>query len=246
MTNEAHSGVTPYESELSKRVQVEQMFDRIAPRYDLLNRVLSLGIDQYWRRVLIDSLSSFPHEQILDLATGTGDVAIAAARKLRPEKVVATDIAAKMLDIGRVKAIYKEVADRIDFELGDAQNLVYADNTFDAITVAFGVRNFEETIIGLKECFRVLKPEGRIAILEFSQPQKFPFKNLYQFYFKHILPLIGKITSQDDKAYRYLFNSVQTFPQGEEFLKVLREAGFRSTSQRKLTLGICTLYSAGK
>ena len=246
MANEAHSEVTPYDSELSKRKQVEQMFDRIAPRYDLLNRVLSLGIDQHWRKVLINSLEPFPHDHLLDLATGTGDVAIAAARILRPKKVVATDIAAKMLDVGRVKAIYKEVADRIDFQLGDAQDMTYADNTFDAITVAFGVRNFSDTLVGLKECFRVLKPEGRLAILEFSQPQKFPFRNIYHFYFKNILPLIGKLTSQDDKAYRYLFKSVQTFPQGEEFLNILSQAGFRSTSQRKLTLGICTLYSAGK
>lgn len=238
--------VTPYRSDDSKKQQVGQMFDRIAPSYDTLNRVLSLGVDQYWRRVMIRSLSDIPHEAVLDLATGTGDVAIMTARKLRPHSIIAMDIATKMLDIGKVKAVYAKLEDVIDFEQGDAEHIEYPDNTFDVITVAFGVRNFENTELGLKECHRVLKPGGRLSILEFSTPRTFPFRNIYQFYFRHILPRIGKLTSQDDQAYRYLFNSVQVFPEGQAFLSLLEQAGFSTFKERRLTFGICTLYSAEK
>lgn len=241
-----HSNVTPYSDGSSKKEQVGRMFDRIAGRYDLLNRVLSLGIDQWWRAKLISHLHPYQPERLLDVATGTGDVAIAAARKLKPKEILAVDIAPKMLEVGRAKIAKAQLTDTITFAESDAENLISSDNSFDALTVAFGVRNFQDTVAGLKECHRVLKPGGRIAILEFSQPTIFPFKQIYHFYFSKILPLIGRITSQDSKAYTYLFESVQTFAQGEDFLELLRKVGFADCQHKKLTLGICALYTAGK
>ncbi|MBX2816641.1 MAG: bifunctional demethylmenaquinone methyltransferase/2-methoxy-6-polyprenyl-1,4-benzoquinol methylase UbiE [Saprospiraceae bacterium] len=246
MSMKEHQEVTPYGGDQSKKQQVGQMFDRIAPRYDLLNRVLSLGIDQFWRARLIRALRSHDPEMILDMATGTGDVALAAAAKLGPKRVLGVDIASEMLSIGAQKAKRKNLDHIIEFRQGDAENIKDADNTYDAVTVAFGVRNFENTHQGLKECYRVLKNGGRIGILEFTHPTMFPIKQLYHLYFKYVLPVIGRITSKDEKAYTYLFESVQTFAQGEDFLNLLRKAGFSNCSHHKLTLGICALYLAEK
>lgn len=240
------NNVTPYESTDSKKEQISTMFDRIAPKYDLLNRVLSLGVDQYWRGCLIRHLKSYAPQKILDLATGTGDVALAAAARLQPEHILGIDISTKMLDIGKEKANRKGLDKVIEYREGDAENLGESDNTFDAVTVAFGVRNFENTLIGLKECYRVLKPGGVLAILEFTTPTLFPFKQLYHTYFKYVLPLVGRITSKDPKAYTYLFESVQAFAQGKDFLVLLDQAGFTKEKYKKLTLGICALYTAEK
>lgn len=241
-----HESVTPYADGDGKKKQVESMFDRIAHRYDLLNRVLSGGIDTQWRRKAIRLAAHDAPKRALDIATGTGDMAILLARKAPDCDIIGLDISGKMLDIAREKIQKRGLSDRIDFQQGDSENLPFTDNTFDVITVAFGVRNFENTLQGLKECNRVLKPAGQLVVLEFSQPHLTPFKQLYFAYSKYVLPFIGKITSRDSKAYKYLFESSQVFPAGTEFVKVLKQAGFHSNSYKSLTLGICTLYSGRK
>lgn len=237
------SQVKPYfQDDSSKKDQVSKMFNNIAPYYDLLNRVLSLGIDKSWRNKMIRQLQNIPHHQILDVATGTADVAIAMGKKLQPQRIIGLDIAVEMLDIGRKKIQQEELSDTIHLMSGDAEDLPFEDNTFDAITVAFGVRNFEHLEKGLAEMLRVLKTGGKLVVLEFSKPQIFPFKQLFQFYFKYILPFIGKWTSKDPKAYRYLYESVQAFPDGAAFLDLLSKTGFISTQQKALTLGISSIY----
>ncbi len=238
--------VKPYNREESKKVQVEQMFDNIARRYDFLNRFLSVGIDVYWRKKAISRLKEKAPRFVLDVATGTADVAMEIHRQLKPEKIIGLDLSEQMLAIGRDKINKKKLSDTIELVKGDSENLPYPDNHFDAVTVAFGVRNFENLQKGLQEMNRVLKPGGRIVILEFSKPQGFPFKQLFQFYFKYILPVIGKITSRDPKAYTYLFESVQAFPQGDEFLSILDKSGFKPGKCIPLTLGICSIYVADK
>jgi demethylmenaquinone methyltransferase/2-methoxy-6-polyprenyl-1,4-benzoquinol methylase len=238
--------VKPYEEGGSKKAQVEKMFDNIARRYDFLNRFLSLGIDIYWRRRAIRLLKKESLSQVLDVATGTADVALEIYRQLKPEKITGVDISENMLAIGREKILRKKLADKIVLESGDSENLRFEDNTFDAATVAFGVRNFESLKKGLKEMNRVLRPGGKIVVLEFSRPTLFPFKQLFQFYFRHILPLIGRMTSKDPKAYTYLFESVQAFPQGKDFLNILSETDFKNGKCIPLTLGICSIYLAEK
>lgn len=241
-----HESVTPYKDGDGKKKQVESMFDRIAHRYDLLNRVLSLGIDTQWRRKAIrQALMSSP-QRALDIATGTGDMAILLARKAPDCEITGLDISARMLDIAREKIAKRGLSGQVEFKQGDSENLPFADNTFQVITVAFGVRNFENTLQGLKECYRVLQPSGQLVVLEFSQPTVTPFKQLYFAYFKYVLPFIGKWTSRDSKAYKYLFESSQVFPAGTEFVKILEKAGFRNNTYKSLTLGICTLYSGIK
>lgn len=238
--------VTPYGSGDSKKLEIEQMFDKIAPKYDLLNRVLSLGIDVSWRKRAISYLKQGQPKAILDVATGTADVAIMAAKILQPTRIIGIDIANHMLDFGR-KKIQKEGLDGIiSLETGDSENLQFPEASFDAVTVAFGVRNFENLEKGLAEMYRVLKPGGRIVILEFSRPQLFPFKQLYNTYFKYVLPLIGRLTSRDVRAYTYLFESVQAFPEGDNFLKILSQTGYQNPLCERLTLGICTIYAATK
>lgn len=246
-TMKEKSVVTPYrDAPESKKAQVERMFDKIAHRYDLLNRVLSLGIDVWWRRHALGYLRSLGPKTILDVATGTADVAIMAAKMLKPEQVTGIDIANQMLDIGRVK-IGREGLDKIiALETGDSENLRFADNSFDAVTVAFGVRNFEHLELGLAEMLRVLRPGGRAVILEFSRPRIFPFKQLYNTYFKYVLPLIGRLTSRDMRAYTYLFESVQAFPEGDDFLTILSKTGYQNPQCERLTLGICSIYTAEK
>jgi|SRR5690349_9912454 len=238
--------VTPYGSEAGKKAEVEQMFDRIAPKYDLLNRLLSLGIDIRWRKKAIGYLAKAQPRHLLDVATGTADVAILAAKKLKPAKVVGIDIANQMLEIGRVKIREQGLTEVIGLETGDSERLRFETGSFDAVTVAFGVRNFENLEKGLGEMFRVLTPGGRLVILEFSKPHVFPFKQLYNAYFKYVLPLIGRLTSRDVRAYTYLFESVQAFPEGDDFKNILTKIGFQNPSCERLTLGICSIYSAVK
>ena len=222
------------------------MFDNIAPKYDLLNRVLSLGIDTIWRKKMIEKLRKTQPQQILDVATGTADVALETARLLRPRHITGLDISREMLEIGREKVKKKGLAETIHLDLGDSENMPYADNAFDAVTVAFGVRNFENLEKGMQEMNRVLRPGGKLVVLEFSRPTVFPFKQLYNFYFKNILPTVGKVTSKDNRAYTYLYESVQAFPDGKDFLQVMRDTGYAENEFEPLTLGICTLYTGTK
>jgi len=238
--------VKPYEAEGSKKQQVSQMFDNIAPHYDLLNKVLSLGIDKIWRKTAIKLLEEDNPQYILDVATGTGDVALQIAKQLQPKKIVGIDISNEMLAIGRKKIAKQNLQKIITLEEADSENLPFEDNTFDAITVAYGVRNFENLEKGLSEMYRVLKPNGKMIVLEFSKPTMFPFKQLFNFYFANILPTIGKWTSKDPKAYRYLYESVQAFPDGNKFVAILDKLGFQSTKLISLSLGICSIYLGKK
>jgi len=238
--------VTPYGTGDGKKVEVERMFDKIAPRYDLLNRVLSLGIDVRWRKHALGYLKKTQPQTLLDVATGTADVAIMAAKMLGPRNITGIDIANQMLDFGRVKIKKEGLENVIVLETGDSENLRFADQSFDAVTVAFGVRNFENLEKGLAEMLRVLRPGGRVVILEFSRPHIFPFKQLYNAYFKYVLPAIGRLTSRDIRAYTYLFESVQAFPEGNEFLNILTKIGYQNPVCERLTLGICSIYSAVK
>jgi demethylmenaquinone methyltransferase/2-methoxy-6-polyprenyl-1,4-benzoquinol methylase len=238
--------VTPYASEEGKKAQVERMFDRIAPRYDLLNRLLSLGVDVWWRKRALSRLQGKQVRKLLDVATGTADVAIMAATMLKPEKIIGIDIANQMLDFGRVKIKNEGLEHLITLETGDSERLRFEDGSFDAVTVAFGVRNFENLEKGLSEMLRVLRPGGTAVILEFSRPQIFPFKQLYNSYFRYLLPLIGRLTSRDTRAYTYLFESVQSFPDGDLFLSILTNTGYSNSQCRQLTLGICSIYTAEK
>jgi demethylmenaquinone methyltransferase / 2-methoxy-6-polyprenyl-1,4-benzoquinol methylase len=232
-------------SEASKKQQVEEMFDSIAPKYDFLNRFLSMGIDKGWRRKAIRSLKDIEPKQILDVATGTADLAIEAL-KLNPEKVTGVDLSAYMLKEGQTKIEAQKLTEKIELVKGDSEHLQFADHQFDAITVAFGVRNFEHLQQGIDEMFRVLKPGGKIAVLEFSKPKVFPFKQVYDFYFKYILPTWGGIISKNKSAYSYLPESVKHFPEGNEFIAFLNHAGFKKASVQPLTFGICSLYVATK
>jgi len=238
--------VQPYNSGAGKKAEVEKMFDKIAPRYDLLNRLLSLGIDVSWRKRAIGYLKTDNPREILDVATGTADVAILMAKILKPDRIYGIDIANLMLDVGRTKINTQGLQEMIVLETGDSENLRFADQSFDAVTVAFGVRNFENLGKGLSEMYRVLRPGCRVVILEFSRPQIFPFKQIYNAYFKYVLPLIGRLTSRDMRAYSYLFESVQVFPDGDNFLSILTKTGFQHPTCERLTLGICSIYSARK
>jgi len=238
--------VTPYkDSDHQKKQQVEQMFDNIAPKYDFLNHFLSLGIDKLWRKKAIRILSGYPSEIILDVATGTGDFAIAAS-KLKPKKITGFDLSEQMLNVGRVKVKKLGLERIIDFRKGDSEAMPFADNEFDAITVAFGVRNFENLEKGLAEFKRVLKSDGVAIILEFSKPKYFPMKQFYLFYFFGILPLIGRMVSKDRSAYSYLPESVMAFPDDEKFMAILKKTGFSRVKQKRLTFGIATIYLAQK
>ncbi len=230
---------------MAKKEMVQNMFNNIAPKYDLLNHLLSAGIDKGWRRKVCRALAAGHPETILDVATGTGDLAIELA-KLPNTRIIGIDIAEDMLKIGRKKIEKKGLTQRITLEPGDSENIRFADNTFDAITVAFGVRNYENLEKGLREMYRVLKPGKKTAILEFSKPAAFPMKNLYQFYFNHILPAIGRMVSKDPMAYTYLPESVARFPEKNAFLEVLKKTGFKNPTQKRLTFGIATLYVAEK
>jgi len=234
--------VKPYTAEGSKKEQVSNMFNNIARYYDFLNHFLSLGIDKLWRKRVIKELKKSNPRHLLDVATGTADVAITVAKKMDVKKVVGLDIAIEMLEIGRKKVSKQNLDSIVELISGDAENLPFEDNTFDAITVAFGVRNFEHLDKGLAEMRRVLKPQGKLVVLEFSKPTLFPFKQLFNFYFSTILPFVGRITSKDPKAYRYLYESVQAFPDGKVFLSRLNTVGYQDIKQIPLTFGISSIY----
>jgi demethylmenaquinone methyltransferase/2-methoxy-6-polyprenyl-1,4-benzoquinol methylase len=236
--------VTPYSPEGSKREQVEQMFDAISPRYDLLNRVFSLGIDQGWRRRVVRLLGREPVEHLLDVATGTADLAILGSTKA--SHVTGVDISEGMLSKGREKVEHRGLAGRVVLQRADSAALPFPDATFDAVTVAFGVRNFEELERGLREMLRVLKPNGRLFVLEFSKPHRTPMRQLFRFYFHRVMPVVGRSVSRDSAAYTYLPKSVEAFPEGDAFLQLLRNAGGRECTAETLTGGIATLYMGRK
>jgi demethylmenaquinone methyltransferase / 2-methoxy-6-polyprenyl-1,4-benzoquinol methylase len=238
--------ITPYEDSTSKKGQVTRMFDKIAPYYDHLNRVLSLGIDIIWRKKAIKMLAAEKPKTILDIATGTADLAIEAARVIRPEHITGLDISANMLKIGNEKLIKLGLDKMIHLEQGDSENLHYASDSFDAVMAAFGVRNFENLEKGLAEMYRVLKPGGTLLVLEFSKPKHFPLKQMFNIYFKNILPVIGKIRSKDDKAYKYLYESVQVFPDYHRFTDILIKLGYSKANFKVLSAGICCIYFAKK
>lgn len=236
--------VTPYkQSEMGKKQQVERMFDNIAHRYDFLNHFLSLGIDNVWRKKAIKILSTVNPKSVLDIATGTGDVAFAVNKQLKTEKLVGLDLSEGMLKYAREKSKKRGLEEKITFIKGDSENLEFQDNSFEGVIVSFGVRNFENITKGLSEIYRVLKPGGKLVILEFSKPKKFPVKNLYNFYFTNILPLWGKLISKDQSAYTYLPESVKAFPEGDDFCDIMKQQGFKKVEQKPLTFGICTIYS---
>ena len=238
--------VTPYKnSDQGKKVQVEQMFDTISKEYDGLNRVISFGIDIKWRNKVVEMVKETNPETILDIATGTGDLAISLV-KTGAKKIVGLDISEGMLSVGREKITAKNLDESITMVNGDSENLPFEDNAFDAITVAFGVRNFENLEKGLSEILRVLKPEGIFVILETSVPTRTPFKQGYKLYSKYILPTIGKLFSKDKVAYQYLSDSASVFPYGEKMNNILREIGFKSVEDFPQTFGVASIYKALK
>lgn len=238
--------IVPYkEKRTGKKEQVAEMFNNISHRYDFLNHFLSLGIDILWRKKAIRMLKADQPKQILDIATGTGDFAIEALA-LNPDRVVGVDISPGMLEQGKKKMKKRGIDHLIDMQMGDSEKLLFEDNTFDAVIVSFGVRNFENLEKGLSDMYRVLKPGGKAVVVEFSRPRHFPMKQLYNFYFKSILPIIGKLISKDRSAYTYLPESVAAFPDGDDFLAVLHKAGFKNTVCKPLTFGISSIYTGQK
>lgn len=240
-----HDTVTPYETSDPKKKQVAEMFDNISGSYDFLNHFFSLGIDKQWRKKAIKILKEDRPKEILDVATGTGDFAF-EAMKLNPDKIVGIDISDGMLEIGRKKINKRGMSDKMTFLNADSENLPFEDESFDAVTVSFGVRNFQDLLAGLKEIQRVLRPGGKAIILEFSKPKYFPLKQVYFGYFKYIMPLFGEAISKDKAAYSYLPKSVLAFPEGKEFEAVLAEAGFKKSNQKTVTGGIASIYTAWK
>ena len=238
--------VLPYKDKnTSKKEQIAAMFNSISGKYDFLNHFLSLGIDILWRKRAVRLLKKHQPKLILDIATGTGDCAIEAL-SLNPEKIIGVDISEGMLSVGREKLIKKNLTDKIQLISGDSEFLPFEDNFFDAVIVSFGVRNFENLEKGLSDMLRVLKPGGKVVILEFSKPKSFPFKQIYQFYFQWILPKIGKLISKNHAAYTYLPDSVEAFPDGDDFLNILNKIGFQKNQCTPLTLGISSIYSGSK
>ena len=243
---EMSKSVTPYkDSTLGKKEQVTQMFDTISENYDGLNRVISFGIDIRWRKKVLALVAAKNPDTILDIATGTGDLAILMA-KTSARTIIGLDLSAGMLEVGKKKISEKHLTDKIEMVLGDSENIPYNDNHFDAITVSFGIRNFETLEKGLSEILRVLKPNGIFVILETSVPEKTPYKQGYAFYTKNILPLIGKIFSKDDVAYGYLSESASVFPYGEKLNNILKKIGFIEVTANPQTFGVATIYTASK
>jgi len=237
--------INPYH-EGEKAQQVEAMFDNIAPNYDKLNHRLSWNIDKGWRRKAIAWLTPFKPQQMLDIATGTGDFAILAVQMLKPRRLVGADISEGMMVVGSEKVKQLGLQDVIAFEKEDCLNLSYAADSFDAVTAAFGIRNFADLNQGLCEMCRVLKPGGHLSIVELTTPVSFPMKQLFKIYSHTVLPLYGRLVSKDKSAYSYLTRTIEAFPQGEQMMEILRQAGFRETAFQRLTFGICTLYTATK
>lgn len=238
--------VKPYnDASKSKKEEVAEMFNNISKRYDFLNHFLSLGIDKIWRKKAIAELKEINPTRILDIATGTGDFALAAL-KINPKEVVGIDISEGMLVVGKEKMIAKKVDNIITMQLGDSENLPFEDNYFDGLTVGFGVRNFENLEKGLTEMLRVIRPGGKAIILEFSKPKKFPIKQVFGFYSKYFIPFFGKNISKDEKAYAYLPESVQAFPEGENFKAILTKVGYKNVTSKLVSGGIATIYIGRK
>ncbi|RVT99899.1 bifunctional demethylmenaquinone methyltransferase/2-methoxy-6-polyprenyl-1,4-benzoquinol methylase UbiE [Mucilaginibacter limnophilus] len=239
--------VTPYRDEqATKKQQVADMFNNISKTYDFLNHFMSLGIDIIWRKKAIGELKQDKPKLILDVATGTGDFAFEALSILKPEKIIGVDISQGMLDIAKQKIAKRGLGDKFEIKLGDSEGLPFTSNEFDAVTVAYGVRNFENLEAGLADIFRVLKPGGKAVVLEFSKPKAFPIKQLYNFYFSYITPGIGKLFSKDSRAYSYLPESVAAFPDGKSFTALMDKIGFKHTKSRPLAFGICSIYTGVK
>lgn len=237
--------VKPYNTDQTKKEEVTRMFDNISARYDFLNHFLSLGIDHLWRRRAVKELVALKPQRILDLATGTGDFAISLL-KLKPKQIIGMDISSGMLSVGKQKMISKKVEHIIDMQLGDSENMPFEDGFFDAITVGFGVRNFENLEKGLLEMLRVTREGGKIIILEFSKPKRFPIKQMFGFYSKIIIPFLGKRISKDEKAYAYLPESVAAFPEGKTMTDLLTNLGYQNVVSLPLSGGIATIYSGNK
>ena len=237
--------VKPYNSEKSKKEEVAEMFNNISANYDFLNHFLSLGIDHLWRKKAIKQLKNLEVKKVIDIATGTGDFAIASL-KLNPDEVIGVDISSGMLEVGAKKMKNKGHDKTIKMILGDSENLAFEDNYFDALTVGFGVRNFENLEKGLSEMLRVIRPGGKIVILEFSKPKKFPVKQVFSFYSKYFIPFFGKRISKDTQAYAYLPESVAAFPEGKEFESILKKLNYKSVQSIILSGGIATIYTGTK
>ena len=244
-TNPAAKIVPDTTSNLNKKAQVAEMFNNIAGKYDFLNHFLSMGIDKGWRKKAIKEAASVNPKKILDVATGTGDLAIAASG-LAPQYITGIDIADQMLEVGRKKIEALGLSGMISLQTGDSEALAFTTGTFDVVTCAYGARNFEHLEAGLTEMCRVLRPDGKVVILEFSHPTMFPVMQFYNFYFKYILPVMGRMVSKHSRAYTYLPESVMAFPQGKDFCNILTRCGFKNAKARPLTFGITTLYTAYK
>ena len=237
----------PYkESSEGKKDQIRNMFDNISGNYDRLNQMLSLGIERIWKKKLVNAIKETHPKKILDIATGTADIAVLQAERIPNASIIGLDLAPKMIEYASEKVRKKNLQDRIELVVGDSENLQYDDNSFDAVSISFGVRNFENLEKGLSEINRVIKKGGKIFVLEFSKPTIFPFKQLFNFYFGNILPRIGSWISKDKSAYTYLFESVQSFPDYEKFTDVLERCGFKNCKWKAFTLGICCLYIGEK
>lgn len=242
----AQERIKPYEGNAHKREQVEQLFDNIAPTYDALNHTLSFGFDRAWRRKAIRALTTFSPTSVLDVATGTGDFALAIARKLKLRQVMAVDISEGMMRVGQEKATREGLHDVVRFQKEDCSHLSFSDNSFDAVTVTFGVRNFEDLDACLREMHRVLRKGGHLVLLELSYPHNRLWRALFSIYSKVVMPIVGRLISGDDSAYTYLPETMAAFPQGEVMRNILLKNGFTQASFRRLTMGICTLYIAEK
>lgn len=238
--------IKPYDGQGDKGALVEQMFDNIAPSYDTLNHRLSWDIDKYWRHKAIKQLKKLQPQRMLDIATGTGDFAILEAEMLKPKQIIGADISEGMMEIGRQKVAKKGLSEVISFAKEDCLNLSFDDNSFDAVTAAFGIRNFQDLDKGLAEMCRVLRPGGMLCIVELTTPVHFPMKQLFSIYSNTVLPIYGKLISKDSSAYDYLNKTIAAFPQGERMMDILKNAGFKEAKFERLTFGICTLYIATK
>ena len=238
--------IKPYDGQGKKSELVEQMFDNIAFSYDMLNHRLSWDFDKRWRRKAVEQLKALQPKRMLDIATGTGDFAILAAEMLHPEQIIGADISEGMMEVGRQKVAEKNLSEVISFMKEDCLNLSFEDNSFDAVTAAFGIRNFQDLDKGLSEMCRVLRPRGMLSIVELTTPVHFPMKQLFNVYSNTVLPIYGTLISKDSSAYDYLNKTIAAFPQGERMMDILKKAGFDKVSFKRLTFGICTMYIAEK